>query len=170
VILRRPARLLAGACTVLAAACSPTAPSEPGTESAVVAVSGSPVEQAIVDLTNLERTREGLSTLRMEPRLSRAAQLQAEQMARTGRLDHVLADAQYPRPEDRLAAAGYPWQAYAENLAFGYSDARTAVEGWMNSPGHRANIVGTAYTEIGAGHAFDASGRPYYAEVFGRPR
>jgi uncharacterized protein YkwD len=40
----------------------------------------------------------------------------------------------------------------------------------MNSPGHRANIVSASFTEIGAGHALDASGRPYYAQVFGRPR
>ena len=125
---------------------------------------------AIVDLTNQERMRQGLATLRAEARLSNAAQIQADQMARIGRLDHVLPETQYPRPEDRLAAAGYPWQTYGENLASGYPDARTAVEGWMNSPGHRANIVGTAFTEIGVGHAVDSAGRAYYAQVFGRPR
>ncbi len=114
--------------------------------------------------------RQGLPTLRADARLSRAAQIQAEQTARVGRLDHVLTDAPYPRPEDRLAAAGYAWQAYGENLASGYPDARSVVEGWMDSPGHRANIVGTAFTQIGAGHAFDAAGRPYYVQVFGRPK
>jgi uncharacterized protein YkwD len=128
------------------------------------------VVSAIIDLTNEERAREGLRTLRVEARLSHAAQIQAEQMARSGRLDHVLGEAQYPRPEDRLATAGYPWQAYGENLAFGYADARTTVEGWMTSPGHRQNIVSTSFTEIGAGYAVDASGRPYYAQVFGRQR
>jgi uncharacterized protein YkwD len=151
-------------------ACSPTAPTETEVPGVITTAPSSPVDQAIIDLTNQERMRQGLSTLQTEARLSHAARLHAEQLVRAGRLEHVLPDAQYPRPEDRLAAAGYPWQAYGENLAFGYPDARSAVDGWMNSPGHRANIVGTAFTEIGTGHATDASGRTYYAQVFGRPR
>jgi len=170
-ILVRPAGLIACACATVLSACSPTAPSTAETPvQAVADPPGSPVLAAIVDLTNEERTREGLATLRADARLSRAAQIQAEQMARAGRLDHVLPEAMHPRPEDRLAAAGYPWQAYGENLAVGYPDARSVVAGWIDSPGHRANIVGTAFTEIGAGHALDGSGRPYYAQAFGRPR
>jgi uncharacterized protein YkwD len=124
----------------------------------------------IVDQTNAERRRAGLAVLRVEDRLAQAAQLQAEQTAATGRLDHVLPGAPYPQPEDRLAAVGYRWQAYGENLAFGYTDASSAVAGWMNSQGHRDNILSPAFTEIGVGQAFDRSGRPYYAQVFGRPR
>jgi uncharacterized protein YkwD len=172
VVPLRPAGLFTftWVCALLLVACSPTAPTETEAPGLVTIAPSSPVDQAIVDLTNQERMRQGLGTLRVEARLSEAARLQAEQLVRAGRLDHVLPDAQYPRPEDRLAAAGYPWQAYGENLAFGYPDARSAVDGWINSPGHRANIVGTTFTEIGAGHATDASGRTYYAQVFGRPR
>jgi uncharacterized protein YkwD len=158
-------------CALFVCACSPTAPSSTDTSGPPRAEApSSPVVSAIIDLTNEERMQQGLPALRGEARLSRAAQLQAEQAARAARLDHILSDAQYPRPEDRLAAAGYAWQAYAENLASGYPDARSVVEGWIESPDHRANIVGTAFTQIGAGHALDASGRPYYAQVFGRPR
>jgi uncharacterized protein YkwD len=170
VVPLRPAGLFICLCALLGAACGPSTPTEPTAPGLITVSPESPVDQAIVDLTNQERMRQGLATLRTEARLSRAAQLQAEQLVRAGRLDHVLPDAEYPRPEDRLAAAGYPWQAYGENLAFGYRDARTAIDGWMNSPGHRANIVGTAFTEIGAGHATDANGRTYYAQVFGKPR
>lgn len=166
----RQAGLFVCVCTLLVAACGTTAPTDTETPGLVTISPSSPIDQAIVDLTNQERMRQGLGTLRMEARLSQAARLQAEQLVRAGRLDHVLPEAEYPRPEDRLAAAGYPWQAYGENLAFGYRDARSAVDGWMNSPGHRANIVGAAFTEIGAGHATDANGRIYYAQVFGRPR
>ena len=166
----RPAGLFTCVYALLLVACSPTSPTETAAPGLVPIASSSPVEQAIVDLTNQERMRQGLGALRTEARLSQAARLQVEQLVRAGRLDHVLPDAQYPRPEDRLAAAGYPWQAYGENLAFGYPDARSAVNGWMNSPGHRANIVGTAFTEIGAGSATDANGRTYYAQVFGHPR
>jgi uncharacterized protein YkwD len=164
------------ACALLLAGCESTAPSEitNGTPAATApappATPASPTVTAIVDLTNQERTRQGLSVLRSEVRLGEAARLQVEQMIRAARLDHVLADAQYPRPEDRLAAAGYTWQAYGENLAFGYPDARSVVQGWMDSPGHRANILGTSFTEIGVATGVDQNGRPYYAQMFGRPR
>jgi uncharacterized protein YkwD len=98
-----------------------------------------------------------------------AAQLHAEQMARVGRLDHVLGDAPHPRPEDRLAAVQYRWQAWAENVAFGQRTADEVVSGWMRSPGHRANIMHGTVTEMGAGYARDASGRPYWVQVFGKP-
>ena len=147
---------------------TPTEPTRP--ESPPAVVPATQVTTAIVTLTNEERVRAGLGPLRAEARLTHAAQLQAEQNARLSRLEHVLPEAMYPRPEDRLAAAGYPWQAYGENIAYGYPDASTVVTGWMNSSGHRANILGASFTEIGVGHAFDSAGRPYYAQVFGRPR
>lgn len=120
-------------------------------------------------ITNEERKTAGLPPLHETRLLRHAAQLQATQMAHIGRLDHVLPSEPYPRPEDRLAAAGYEWQAWAENLAFGF-DPAAVVAGWMASPGHRANILNPTYTETGAGFALDRSGRQYYAQVFGRPR
>jgi uncharacterized protein YkwD len=133
-------------------------------------VSPNAVAVAIVDLTNAERQRAGLPPLRNDARLAHAALLQAEQLVQLGRLDHVLPEAPYPQPEDRLAAAGYRWQAYGENIASGYPDAASVVDGWMNSPGHRANVLSTSFTEIGVGLTSDRVGRPYYAQVFGRPR
>ena len=176
--LIRQARLFACIGALLIPACSsgPTSPSDvdsperPAARPASEAPSLSATLSAIIDLTNRERVANGLPAVRAEARLTNAAQIQADQMVRHNRMDHVLAEAQYPRPEDRLAAAAYIWQAYGENLAFGYADARGVVEGWMNSPGHRANILGPSFTEIGVGLTRDASGRPYYAQMFGRPR
>jgi uncharacterized protein YkwD len=125
---------------------------------------------AVFDATNAERIRAGLSPVTIDSRLAFAAQLQADQCARAGRIEHVLLDAQYPRPEDRINASGYSWEQYGENLAVGYETAETAVQGWMASPGHRANILHSAFTEIGVGVATDTAGRPYYIQVFGRPR
>ncbi len=99
----------------------------------------------------------------------RAAQTQAEQTASARRLEHVLPDARYPRPEDRLDASGYGWRAWAENIAFGQKTPSDAVEAWMQSPGHRKNLLNPKYTELGTGLAIDATGRPYYVQVFGRP-
>ena len=155
---------------ILASACAtPASPTEMPDAPAVDGGS-SDVANTIVQLTNAERSSAGVPALRADSRLMQAAQLHADQMARLGRLEHVLSGAQYPRPEDRLAAAGYQWSAYAENIAMGQSSAAAAMDSWMRSSGHRANILGPSVTEIGIGFARDSAGRPYYAQVFGRPR
>jgi uncharacterized protein YkwD len=154
---------------VLASACAtPASPTE--VPESPAAGGGSSVASTLVQMTNVERSNAGLPTLRTSSRLMEAAQLHADQMTRLGRLEHVLSGAQYPRPEDRLAAAGYEWSAYAENIAMGQSSAAAAMDGWMHSSGHRANILSTSVTEIGIGFARDSAGRPYYVQVFGKPR
>lgn len=145
----------------------PSAPSrapDAGPETAI-----SSVADAIVEQTNVERTRAGLRALRPDARLHEAAQRHAQQTARFGRIDHVIPEATYPSPSDRLAAAGYGWQATAENLASGYPDAASLVAAWMASATHRTNILNPAYTEVGAGYARDAAGQSYYVQVFARP-
>ena len=124
---------------------------------------------ALVELANQQRSRAGLPPLRANSQLMRAAQTQAEQSASLGKMAHVLPEARYPRPEDRLEASGYDWRAFAENIAMGQQSTSEAIEAWMNSPGHRKNLLSAAYTELGTGYATDASGRPYYVQVFGRP-
>ena len=99
----------------------------------------------------------------------KAAQMQAEQMASLGRMDHVLSDGPYPAPKDRLAAAGYRWRAFAENIAYGQRGPEAVTETWMGSAGHRANMLNGSYTEIGTGYAVDGRGRTYFVQVFGRP-
>jgi uncharacterized protein YkwD len=127
------------------------------------------VTDKVVDLTKLERTRNGRASLRADARLMHAAQIQAEQMARAGQLAHLLPNAAYPSAGDRLAAADYHWQAYGENVALGQSSAEKALDGWMHSRGHRTNILNPDFTEMGAGYAIDRAGRPYYVQVFARP-
>ena len=129
----------------------------------------SSVTADVVDLTNVERTRNGRASLRVNTRLMHAAQIQAEQMARAGQLAHVLPHAAYPSASDRLAAADYRWQAYGENVALGQSSAMEALDGWMHSRGHRTNILNPDFTEMGAGYAMDRARRPYYVQVFARP-
>ena len=155
---------------VLASACAtPASPTEVA-DSPAAGGGSSDVANTLVQQTNAERSNAGLPSLRVSGRLNEAAQLQADQMVRMGRLEHVLSGAQYPRPEDRLAAVGYQWSSYAENIAMGQSTAAAAMDAWMHSSGHRANILSTSNTEIGIGFARDSAGRPYYVQVFGRPR
>lgn len=105
---------------------------------------------AMVELTNAERVRAGLQKLSSDARLMQAAQIQAEQMMRSGLLQHVLANASYPSTQDRLAVVGYGWQTWAENLAYGHATSWEAISGWMGSPDHRSNILNGLYTDIGA--------------------
>ena len=127
------------------------------------------VAAKVVQLTNAERGSHGRLRLRMNERLMHAAQLHAEQMARAGQPAHVLPDAVYPRAEDRLAAAGYRWHNYGENLALGQASPAAAVRDWMHSRGHRRNIVSPDFTELGVGYAIDRAGRPYYVQLFASP-
>lgn len=111
-----------------------------------------------------------MPTLARDDQLMRAAQLHAEQMARTGRFEHVISGARYPTPESRLEAVGYAFSASAENISWNQPDAAAAMSSWMRSSGHRANILSGTYTQVGAGFARNQAGEPYYVQVFGRPR
>src|SRR5262245_9929341 len=153
---------------VLVVTCGCATPASP-TEAAPGGGDGA-MASSIVDLTNAERANAGIAPFRTSAQLMQAAQLQADQMARLGRMEHELPGAQYPTPADRLAAVGYRWSTYGENIAMGQSSAAAVVDAWMHSSGHRANILNSAFREIGAGYARDSAGRPYYVQVFGTPR
>ena len=144
---------------------TPASPTEASPSSGDGAMASS-----IVDLTNAERANAGIAPFRTSAQLMQAAQLQADQMARLGRMEHELPGAQYPTPADRLAAVGYRWSTYGENIAMGQSSAAAVLDAWMHSSGHRANILNSAFREIGAGYARDSAGRPYYVQVFATPR
>ena len=142
---------------------SPSAPSNPSPSTAAIV-------QSIIDLTNAQRSQAGIPALQVNAKLNTAAQLQADQVAQLQILEHEIPGARYPTPPDRLAAAGYSWASYGENLASGYATAADAVAGWMNSVGHRENILNTTFTETGAGYATGSTGTMYYVQVFATPR
>ncbi|HKW47159.1 MAG TPA: CAP domain-containing protein [Gemmatimonadaceae bacterium] len=124
----------------------------------------------VVYLVNLQRAQHSLPPLRVNYRLVKDAKLQASQIAETGILDHVILSAPYPTPRVRAEVAGYAWNALGENLALGYSDAASAVAAWMESPGHRANILAGGYSETGVVLEPDAHGRLIFVQTFGAPQ
>jgi uncharacterized protein YkwD len=128
------------------------------------------IADSIVRLTNRERTRADLPSLVPNAALTRAAQIQAEQMAAADRLAHEIPSARYPTLAARLKTVNYVPRASAENIAEGYTSAAAAVAGWMTSTGHRQNILSDRYTEIGVGTARSKRGRAFHAQVFGRRR
>jgi uncharacterized protein YkwD len=125
-------------------------------------------ESRIFDLINAERSRRGLKALVYNPQLDEMAKIQATNMAHFQKMAHVLPDAQLPTLKDRAQYVGYRYGEIAENVALGYPSAETVVEGWMNSSGHRHNILDAGEIETGIGIARSPSGGLYYAQVFGR--
>lgn len=125
-------------------------------------------EQRIAELVNQERAQAGLAPLQTHPRLVEAAQIHSNDMARLGRMDHTLPGAALPTLPSRMQAVDYPVSYVGENIASGFADANAVVTGWMNSAGHRANILNPNFTGTGVGIARDVLGAPYYTQDFGR--
>lgn len=131
---------------------------------------GSSVANEMVRYTNEQRAKQGLPALVASARLMEAARIHAQQMATYQRMDHTIPGAQYPTLESRLTAVGYVYSNAAENVAWNSPSAQAVVGGWMNSAGHRANILNPSLTEIGTAMARSANGEPYWIQVFGSPR
>jgi uncharacterized protein YkwD len=118
----------------------------------------------IARLTNSQRTAHGCSAARVNAQLGAAAAGHSAWMARTGTFAHTgQAGSTFVT---RAKAAGFA-RPSGENIAWGYRSATEVVNAWMTSPGHRANILNCRSASVGVGTAFDASGNPYYTQVFG---
>ena len=104
----------------------------------------------VVRLTNAERATAGCPALRVDARITRAAQLHSEDMSANGYFSHTSRDGR--TFADRIRAQGYPAPA-AENIARGQRSASAVVRAWMNSAGHRRNILNCSLRAIGVGFA-----------------
>lgn len=107
--------------------------------------------------TNRARASEGREALRMNRRMNRVAQRWSQRMASSGSMSHN------PVVGDQIPSG---WSTWAENVAYGF-EVRAVVRGWMNSPGHRENILRDV-NRIGIGVASSANGTKYYTQVFGK--
>ena len=148
----------------------PPAGSTPGPTPSPSGDAASAVETDIVRFTNEARAQNGLPALRLSSRLLDAARIHARQMAEREKLEHDIAGAPYPDLPARLTAVQYTYSRAAENISWNRPTAQSVVTGWMNSAGHRANILDGRITEIGAAMARSAKGEPYWIQVFGTPR
>lgn len=132
-------------------------------------------QQDIVDRSNAFRRSQGLAPLVPNTALGAAAAEFAAFMARTGRYSH---EADGREPAERAEAQGYAWCLVAENIAYVMSSAgldpaelpERFMQGWIDSPGHRRNLLAADATETGVAMAGNARGDRYYAvQMFGRP-
>ncbi len=145
--------------------------------SALNAATPKPGETAreMVERSNAFRAGHGLSAVQPDPALSRAARAFADYMAQT---DHYGHEADGRRPVQRAQAAGYVHCQVAENIAWHFSPrgisgsalAENFVQGWINSPPHRRNLLATEATDMAIAVARSASsGRWYAVQMLGRP-
>lgn len=122
----------------------------------------------ILSLINLERARIGVDPVRMNKQLRQASEEYACTMAAEDFFEHVnpMTD---EGPGDRAAKAGYGFFSIGENLAGGHDTPSEAVQGWMESMGHRNNLLSPEWTETGIGVRQGGSLRIYWVQLFGKP-
>jgi uncharacterized protein YkwD len=118
----------------------------------------------VVTRTNQQRGRHGCGQLAVDRELTVASVRQSLYMARTGLFSHVWRDG--TTFVARSLAAGYG-QPSGENIACGYRTADEVLAAWMDSPGHRANILNCDAQSIGTGVVYGANGVPYFTQAFG---
>ncbi|WP_371482425.1 CAP domain-containing protein [Kitasatospora sp. NBC_00315] len=117
----------------------------------------------VAELVNEERAKQGCAPLTVNPALQSAAQAHSDDMAARHYFDH--ADPEGHHADSRITAAGYRWSRWGENIAQGQQDPAAVMTAWMNSPGHRANILDCDFREIGVGVTLGAGG-PWWTQVF----
>jgi uncharacterized protein YkwD len=140
----------------------PSPPPEPPAPSSEPPPSDDAVA-AVLALVNQERAAAGCGAVRDEPRLSEASRKHSADMKARGYFSHTSPDG--VTPWDRARAAGYDDPA-AENIARGQPTPEAVVDAWMDSPGHRANILNCGHRSTGLGMV-TGSGGPWWTQMFG---
>lgn len=139
----------------------PETPAQTETQQPAQAGTSSAYEQEVARLVNAEREKEGLAPLTVDASLTRTARMKSQDMHDNGYFDHQSPT--YGSPFDLMKAQGIRYRTAGENIAMGYRTPEAVVSAWMNSPGHRANILNASYTKIGVGYV--ASGN-YWTQHF----
>ena len=118
-------------------------------------------EAEVIRLVNEIRRQNGLGELTASAELSHVARLKSQDMHDKGYFDHTSPT--YGSAFDMLRSFGISYRTAGENIAYGYSTPQAVVDAWMNSSGHRANILNASYTQIGVGHVQDGN---YCTQIF----
>ena len=118
--------------------------------------------QQVVDLVNAERAKNGLNPLTLDTGLTDAAQVRAKE---------IQSSFSHTRPNGSsfstaLKEAGVSYRRSGENIAWGQKSPETVMNAWMNSDGHRANILNKNFSRIGVGYLTNSSATPYWVQLF----
>ncbi len=119
------------------------------------------MEQEVIKLVNVERANAGLSALKYDWELGRVAQYKSQDMHDKNYFSHT--SPVYGTPFTMMKNFGISYKSAGENIAMGQKTAAAVVDAWMNSEGHRANILNKNYTHIGVGYVKDGN---YWTQMF----
>lgn len=121
-------------------------------------------QNEVVSLVNSERAKNGLAALSVDSAITKTATLKSQDMAKNHYFSHTSPT--YGSPFDLMKQYGVSYRTAGENIAMGQTSPAQVMNGWMNSPGHRANILNASYTKIGVGVARNSSGTYYWTQHF----
>ncbi|QPC48159.1 SafA/ExsA family spore coat assembly protein [Mangrovibacillus cuniculi] len=122
------------------------------------------VESEVVRLTNVERQKQGLPALKQDWQVARVARYKSADMRDNNYFSHTSPT--YGSPFDMMRNFNVSYRSAGENIAAGQPTAAEVVRDWMNSPGHRKNILSSGYTHIGVGYAKGGSYTHYWTQMF----
>jgi len=122
------------------------------------------VESQVATIVNTERSKVGLSPLKLNWQLSRVARYKSQDMIDKNYFDHQSPT--YGSPFDMMKNFGITYMSAGENIAEGQPTATSVMAAWMNSAGHKANILSKNYSEIGVGLAKKSDGTCYWTQQF----
>jgi uncharacterized protein YkwD len=125
-------------------------------------------EDQVLSLVNVERAKAGCSAVTADAKLTAAARGHSSDMAVNNYFSHDTQ--QGVSFATRITNAGYTWSSAGENIAWGQGTAAAVMKDWMNSSGHRANILNCGFKNLGVGLAYDSKRRPYWTQDFASPR
>jgi uncharacterized YkwD family protein len=121
----------------------------------------SDVEARVIELTNVERRNNGMSDLQVDSPLSHVAREKSSDMRKNNYFSHTSPI--YGSPFDMIRDFGVSYSAAGENIAMGQRSAEEVVQAWMDSEGHRANILNGTFTHIGVGYIENGN---YWTQMF----
>ena len=121
-------------------------------------------QQQVLELVNKERSKNGLSPLTLDYSLSNVATKKSQDMINKNYFDHTSPT--YGSPFDMMKQFGISYRSAGENIAKGQRTPQEVMNEWMNSAGHRANILNSSFTKLGVGIAKDSNGTLYWTQMF----
>jgi uncharacterized protein YkwD len=126
---------------------------------------GNALESQVFMMLNQERANNGRGPVQCDMAASQVARNHSQDMCNRNYFSHNGPDGS--SPWSRLQQGGVPFASAGENIAMGYRSPQAVHQGWMTSPGHRKNMLGSSWTRVGIGQ-IDCHGTPYWTEVFMR--
>jgi uncharacterized YkwD family protein len=124
-------------------------------------------EKEVARLVNVERSKAGLMKLTLNAQISKVARIKCQDMINKKYFSHISPT--YGSPFKMMESYGIRFSAAGENIAYGQKTPAEVMRGWMNSPGHRSNILSRTYTNIGVGCAKSKTGVNYWTQMFTKP-